>query len=94
VDPKIFDISGKRTWATGHRDMVDVSIREPAELMAKVVNYRGQLAGDASKPDAAPRRLLDSGRLAALRSCVSTELADGLGQMYRWCCNNKVNAAA
>lgn len=73
---------------------VDVSIRELAEMTAKVVGYRGQLAFDASKPDGAPRRLLDNSRLAALGWRASTELADGLGQMYQWYCNNKVNAAA
>ena len=73
---------------------VDVSIRELAELTAKVVGYRGALTFDASKPDGAPRRLLDNARLAALGWRASTELADGLGQMYQWYCNNKVNAAA
>jgi GDP-L-fucose synthase len=73
---------------------VDVSIRELAELTAKVVGYRGTLAFDASKPDGAPRRLLDSSRLAALGWRASTQLADGLAQMYQWYCNNKVNAAA
>ncbi len=73
---------------------VDVSIRELAELTAKVVGYRGALRFDASKPDGAPRRLLDSSRLAALGWRASTNLADGLGQMYRWYCNSKVNAAA
>jgi GDP-L-fucose synthase len=73
---------------------VDTSIRELAELTAKVVGYRGALTFDASKPDGAPRRLLDSARLAALGWQGFTELADGLGQMYRWYCNHKVNAAA
>jgi GDP-L-fucose synthase len=73
---------------------VDASIRELAELTAKVVGYRGQLTFDASKPDGAARRLLDSARLARLGWRAPTELADGLMQMYRWYCNNKVNAAA
>jgi GDP-L-fucose synthase len=73
---------------------VDVSIRELAEMTAEVVGYRGQLTFDASKPDGAPRRLLDSGRLAALGWRASTDLADGLRQMYRWYCNHKINAAA
>jgi len=75
---------------------VDVSIRELADLTAKIVSYRGRLTFDASKPDGAPRRLLDNARLAALGWRSSTDLADGLGQMYRWYCNcnNKVNAAA
>lgn len=73
---------------------VDVSIRELAELTAQVVGYRGSLTFDAGKPDGAPRRLLDSSRLAELGWHASTQLADGLAQMYRWYCNDKVHAAA
>jgi GDP-L-fucose synthase len=72
---------------------VDVSIRELAELVAKVVGYRGDLAFDASKPDGAPRRLLDNGRLAGLGWRARTPLADGLGEMYRWYCKHKVDVA-
>ena len=73
---------------------IDVSIRELAELTAKVVDYRGTLTFDASKPDGAPRRLLDNSRLAALGWRASTDLEDGLRQMYQWYCNNKTSAAA
>jgi GDP-L-fucose synthase len=73
---------------------VDVSIRELAELVAKAVGYRGELAFDAGKPDGAPRRLLDNGRLAGLGWRARTPLADGLGEMYRWYCKQKVDVAA
>ena len=73
---------------------VDVSIRELAQLVAKTVGYAGELVFDASKPDGAPRRLLDNGRLAALGWRARTPLADGLGAMYRWYCKQRVDAAA
>jgi GDP-L-fucose synthase len=72
----------------------DVSIAELAQQIAGVVGYRGQLVFDASKPDGAPRKLLDSSRLAALGWQARTPLADGLDAMYRWYCKHKVDVAA
>ncbi len=73
---------------------LDVSIRELAEIIARVVGYRGELAFDATRPDGAPRKLLDSSRLAALGWQARTELAEGLARMYRWYSNGKVDVAA
>jgi GDP-L-fucose synthase len=73
---------------------VDVSIRELAELMAKTVGYKGKLVFDTSKPDGAPRRLLDNGRLAALGWRARTPLAEGLDAMYRWYRQHKIDVAA
>jgi GDP-L-fucose synthase len=73
---------------------VDVSIRELAGLIARTVGYQGELAFDASKPDGAPRRLLDSSRLAALGWQARTPLADGLDALYRWYRTQKVDVAA
>jgi GDP-L-fucose synthase len=72
----------------------DVSIRELAEMIARAVDYSGKLAFDASKPDGAPRRLLDSSRLAALGWHSRWALADGLSAMYRWYCSSRLAAAA
>ena len=72
----------------------DVTIRELAETIARVVGYRGELVFDTSKPDGAPHKLLDSSRLAALGWKARTPLADGLAAMYRWYCNHKVDVAA
>ena len=44
----------------------DQSIREIAELVAKVVGYEGEIAWDTSKPDGMPRKLLDVSRLKAM----------------------------
>ena len=44
----------------------DLTIRELAELIAKIVGFNGRLAFDTSKPDGTPRKLLDISRLGAL----------------------------
>jgi GDP-L-fucose synthase len=62
----------------------DVTIRELAELVARVVGYEGRLAFDTSKPDGAPRKLLDVSRLAGLGWKPSISLEDGLESTYRW----------
>ncbi len=44
----------------------DLTIRELAELIARIVGFEGRLAFDASRPDGTPRKLLDISRLSAL----------------------------
>ena len=44
----------------------DLTIRELAELIAKIVGFEGRLVFDTSKPDGTPRKLLDISRLTAL----------------------------
>ena len=61
----------------------DVSIRETAELVAKTVGYEGNLVLDATKPDGAPRKLMDSARLNALGWKAKTDLARGLKLAYQ-----------
>jgi GDP-L-fucose synthase len=62
----------------------DQSIREIAELVAKVVGYEGEIAWDTSKPDGMPRKLLDVGRLKALGWRPTTSLEDGLRDTVQW----------
>ena len=60
----------------------DVSIRELAEQIARVVGYRGRLVFDAGKPDGVPRKLLDSTRMQALGWQPTVSLAEGLQRTY------------
>ena len=60
----------------------DVTIAEVARLVAGVVDYRGQLVFDPSKPDGTPRKLLDVSRLAANGWTARTPLKDGLAKTY------------
>ena len=63
---------------------VDLSIRELAETVADTVGFKGTLEFDATRPDGAPRKLLDISRLRALGWSPSIDLRAGLEQTYRW----------
>ncbi len=62
----------------------DLTIRELAEAIARVVGYRGGFVYDRTKPDGTPRKLLDVSRLAALGWQASTSLEAGLRKSYEW----------
>lgn len=62
----------------------DVTIRELAETVCRVVGFEGTLTFDASKPDGTPRKLLDVSKLAALGWRAQTTLQEGLEKTYRW----------
>ncbi|MGA0073327.1 MAG: GDP-L-fucose synthase, partial [Steroidobacteraceae bacterium] len=61
----------------------DLTIRELAELIARVVGYTGRLAFDATKPDGTPRKLLDVSRAKALGWSAGTPLEEGIATTYR-----------
>jgi GDP-L-fucose synthase len=61
----------------------DQTIRELAELIAKVVGYGGELKFDPTKPDGTPRKLLDVSRLSSLGWRPAMSLNDGLAFAYR-----------
>jgi len=63
---------------------VDCTIRELAETVARVTGFEGRLAFDTSKPDGAPRKLMDVSRLRALGWSAQIGLEEGLRDAYRW----------
>ncbi len=60
----------------------DISIRDLATLMAKVVGFKGNITWDATKPDGTPRKLLNVDRLAALGWQAKTDLEHGIAKTY------------
>lgn len=60
----------------------DLTIRELAEMVARVVEFEGELVFDASKPDGTPRKLLDVGRMHGLGWRHAIDLEDGLRSTY------------
>lgn len=63
---------------------IDCTIKELAEAMARVVGFKGELVFDESKPDGAPRKLLDVSLLAKLGWKPTISLEAGLRSTYKW----------
>lgn len=62
---------------------VDVTIRELAELVMKVVGFTGRIVFDASKPDGTPRKLLDVSAVAAQGWRARVGLEEGIALAYQ-----------
>ena len=63
---------------------VDCTIAEMALTMAKVVGYQGEVNFDATKPDGAPRKLMNVDTLKNLGWSYSINLEQGLAATYEW----------
>ena len=61
----------------------DVTIAELAQTVGKVVGFDGQITFDVTKPDGAPRKLMDSARLQSLGWTAKVDLEAGLKIAYR-----------
>jgi len=72
----------------------DITVRELAELIAKVAGYKGEFVYDRSKPDGTPRKVMDVSRLTALGWKAKTPLAEGFAKAYRWYVENVADAEA
>jgi len=62
----------------------DVTIREMAETMKQVVGYEGKLTFDTTRPDGAPRKLINVSRLSDMGWKYSVSLKEGLTKTYNW----------
>ncbi len=62
----------------------DISVGELAQLISVIVDFQGKLKFDRSKPDGAPRKLLDTSRLAALGWQPAITLDVGVASTYDW----------
>jgi GDP-L-fucose synthase len=68
---------------------IDCTIRELVETVAKVTGFKGDIVFDSTKPDGAPRKLMDVSRLEKLGWKASVSLEEGLTRSYQWFINNQ-----
>ena len=62
----------------------DLTIRDAAELVAKVVGYEGDIVWDDSKPDGTPKKMLDVARVESQGWTSKVSLLEGLQNVYEW----------
>ena len=62
----------------------DITIRELAELIKRIVGYNGEIKFDTSKPDGTPRKLLDVSKLRKLGWRHKVSLEEGIYRTYKW----------
>ena len=68
----------------------DVTIRELAQTVNRIVGFEGELRFDSSKPDGTPRKLMSSERIQSMGWSPKTDLETGIEQTYQWYLNNVV----
>ena len=62
----------------------DVSIKELAQLICKVIGYSGKIVFDTSKPDGTPKKLLDVSKINSLGWKAKVSLEEGIRKTYEW----------
>jgi GDP-L-fucose synthase len=81
----------------GHTDMLnigtghEVSIKEVAALICKLVGFEGEIKFDATKPDGTPRKLVDTTKINKLGWQAKISLETGLQTTYEWFLANQTH---
>ena len=70
----------------------EISIKELAETVQKVVGYEGELVWNTDMPDGTPRKLTNVDKLHSLGFRHKVELQEGIELAYKWFCENVENA--
>lgn len=66
----------------------EISIKKFAQLLKKIIGYRGKLIFDSTKPDGIQRKLLDSKKIYKLGWKPKIQLCEGLKDYYSWYLEN------
>lgn len=79
------DVDGPINIGSG----VGTSIRTLAEVVHDAVGFEGRVRFDTTRPDGAPRKVLDSSRMAGLGWAPRVPLAEGVAATVRWYLNSQ-----
>ena len=66
----------------------EISIKDLAIEISKIIDYKGEIEFDNSKPDGNPRKLLDSSKINKIGWTHKVNLKDGLRKTYSWYLDN------
>ena len=80
-----YDDSQQINVGSGH----EVSIKELAIKISKVVGFSGEIIWDSNKPDGTPRKVLDSSKIANLGWKPLISLDQGIASTVEWYLQNK-----
>ncbi|SHO59402.1 GDP-L-fucose synthase family protein [Algoriphagus zhangzhouensis] len=69
----------------------DLTIKQLAELIQKIVGHSGELKWDSSKPDGTPRKLMDVSKMDKAGWKAKTSLEEGIQKTYGWFLENQEN---
>ena len=67
----------------------DISIKDLAETIKKVIGFDGEIIFDMTKPDGTPRKLVDVSKINSLGWKASIPLEVGLQKAYQWFLENE-----
>lgn len=69
----------------------DLTIKELAETIQKIVGHEGEIEWDATKPDGTPRKLMDISKMHDLGWKHQVDLEEGISRTYQWFLENQNN---
>lgn len=88
---KVMDYQKHTTPMLSHINVgtgTDCTIKELTEIISDVVGFNGSIRWDSTKPDGAPRKLMNTDKLLSLGWQPRWSLCDGLTDTYRWYTDN------
>ncbi len=66
----------------------EISVKDLANIIKRIVGYHGNIIWDSSKPDGTPKKLMDISKMLSLGWKFSTDLEEGIQKTYTWFLEN------